>query len=96
MLCLKWLKGNVLRSQFLLLRLKGIENYITLSAISIMMLEVLVLLGAKARGLCCDVMLQRVFAGVFWDFCCGWVYAGFLLVSLPFLFLCYFIYFLYA
>jgi hypothetical protein len=34
-----------------LLRLKGIEKYITLSVISIMMLGVLVLLGAKARGL---------------------------------------------
>jgi hypothetical protein len=83
MLWLEWLRGNVLRSQFPLLRLKGIEHYITLSALSIMMLGVLVLLGAKARGLCCDVMLLRVFglvfAGVFWDFYCGWVFAGFLL-----------------
>jgi hypothetical protein len=73
-----------------------------------MMLGALVLLGAKTRGLCCDVMLLRVFGlvfvGVFWDFCCGWVFAGFVfsffsffpLVSLPFLFLCHFVYFLYA
>jgi hypothetical protein len=47
----KWLRGNVLRSRSPLLRLKGIENFITLSAISIMMLGVLVLLRAKARGL---------------------------------------------
>jgi len=100
MLWLKWLRGNILRSHFPLLRLKGIENYITLSAISIMMLGVLVLLGAKARGLCCDVILSRVFglvfAGVFWDFCCGWVFAGFFLVSMPFMFFCLFVYFLYA
>jgi hypothetical protein len=71
---------------------KNKKDSITLSAISIMMLGVLVLLGAKVRGLCCDIMLVRVFglvlAGLFWDFCCGWVFAGFLLVSLPFLFLC--------
>lgn len=48
---LKWLKGSVLGSQFPLLRFKGIEKYITLSVISVMMLGVLVLLGAKARGL---------------------------------------------
>jgi hypothetical protein len=59
-----------------------------------MMLGALVLLGAKTRGLCCDVMLLRVFGlvfvGVFWDFCCGWVFAGFgffFFLFLP-LFLC--------
>jgi len=62
-LWLKWLRGNVWRSQFPLLRLKGIENYITLSAISIMMLRVLVLLKAEARGLCYDVLLLRVLGG---------------------------------
>jgi hypothetical protein len=48
---LKWLKGSVMRSQSPLLRLKGIENFITLSGISIMMLRALVLLGEKVRGL---------------------------------------------
>jgi hypothetical protein len=100
MLWLKWLRGNVLRSLSPLLILKRIENFITLSAISIMMLGVLVLLGVKARGLCCDVILLRVFGlvftGVFWEFCCGWVFAGFFLVFLPFLFLCPFVYFFYA
>jgi hypothetical protein len=79
-----------LRSLSPLLILKRIENFITLSAISIMMLGVLVLLGVKARGLCCDVILLRVFGlvftGVFWEFCCGWVFAGFFLFLCPFCF----------
>jgi hypothetical protein len=44
-------EGQRLEVQFPLLRLKGKENYRTLSAISIMILGVLVLLGAKARRL---------------------------------------------
>jgi hypothetical protein len=37
-----------------------------------------------------------VFAGVFCDFCCGWVVAGFFLFLLSFLFLSPYVYFLYA
>jgi len=54
------LRDNVLRFQSPLLKLKGIENLITLSAISVMMLGVLVLFGQKQEG-CCDVMSYRVF-----------------------------------
>jgi hypothetical protein len=83
-----------------LLRLKVIENFITLSAISIMMLGVSILLGEKARGLCCDVILLRalglVFQGVFRISVVVGSLRVFFLVSLPFLFLCPFVYFLYA
>jgi hypothetical protein len=100
---LKWLRGSVLRSQFPLLRLKGIQNYRTLSAISIMMLGVLVLLGAKARGLLsCSNVAEGfwVFVGVLWGFllwlglcvCFFSCFSSFL----PFLFLHPFVYFLYA
>lgn len=49
----------------------------------------------KARGRC-DVMLLRVFgqvfAWVFWDFCCGWVFAGFVLLFLCLLYFCVILY----
>jgi hypothetical protein len=90
-----------LRSLSPFLRLKGIEIFITLSAISIMMLRVLVLLGAKARGLCCDVIMLRESLDWFLPGFIGfsvlvWVFVGFFHVSLPFLFLYPFEYFLYA
>jgi len=58
-----------LRSQSPLLRLKGIEKYISLSAISIMMLGVLVLLGQKQEGSCCEVMLGCFGFSVAMGFC---------------------------
>jgi hypothetical protein len=93
-----------LRSQFPLLRLKGIENYITLSATSIMMLGVLVLLEAKARGHLLRYNVAEgfwVFIGLLRDLCCGRVFVGvfFFMFSCPFclfLFLHPFVYFLYA
>jgi hypothetical protein len=56
----------------------------------------LVLLGAKARGLCYDVMLLRVFVGVFWNFCCGWVFTGFFFNFFLFLYLLCFCVLLYT